>query len=81
MLARYSSPKIAREMALARVLDIQARCNAAARIEGSVLGMTGRLVEPVFRPLGWDWRVSMILGALLTGLLADPVIGGATGSS
>ena len=32
---------------------------SAARIEGSVLGRTGRLIEPVFKPLGWDWRVSI----------------------
>jgi ferrous iron transport protein B len=24
----------------------------------SLLGRAGRLVEPVFKPLGWDWRVS-----------------------
>ncbi|MEN6493235.1 MAG: ferrous iron transport protein B [Thermoguttaceae bacterium] len=24
----------------------------------SLLGRTGRLIEPVFRPLGWDWRIS-----------------------
>jgi len=24
----------------------------------SLLGRAGRLIEPVFRPLGWDWRIS-----------------------
>jgi ferrous iron transport protein B len=31
---------------------------AAAQLEQSWLGRTGRFVEPVFAPLGWDWRVS-----------------------
>ncbi|HCP13944.1 MAG TPA: ferrous iron transport protein B, partial [Planctomycetaceae bacterium] len=31
----------------------------AAQLEGSLLGMSGRAVEPVFRPLGWDWRVGV----------------------
>jgi ferrous iron transport protein B len=24
----------------------------------SILGRVGRVIEPVFRPLGWDWRIS-----------------------
>jgi ferrous iron transport protein B len=31
---------------------------AAAQLEQSWLGRAGRFVEPVFSPLGWDWRVS-----------------------
>lgn len=31
---------------------------AAARLEQSYLGRMGKVVEPVFRPLGWDWKVS-----------------------
>jgi ferrous iron transport protein B len=27
--------------------------------EQSILGRLGRLFEPVFRPLGWDWRIGM----------------------
>jgi ferrous iron transport protein B len=30
---------------------------AAAYLEQSWLGRAGRLVEPVVRPLGWDWRI------------------------
>jgi len=30
---------------------------AAARLEYSVLGRAGKLVAPVVRPLGWDWRI------------------------
>jgi ferrous iron transport protein B len=34
------------------------RLEAAAYLEQSLLGRAGRLLEPVFAPLGWDWRVS-----------------------
>lgn len=50
---------------------------AAARIEGSLLGMTGRAIEPVFRPLGWDWRVSV---AVLSSLAAREVFVGTLGT-
>lgn len=50
---------------------------AAARIEGSVLGIAGRAIEPVFRPLGWDWRVSV---AALSALAAREVFVGTLGT-
>jgi ferrous iron transport protein B len=31
---------------------------AAAQLAQSWLGRAGRFIEPVFTPLGWDWRVS-----------------------
>ena len=31
----------------------------AERLEGSLLGTAGRAVEPIFRPLGWDWRIGV----------------------
>jgi ferrous iron transport protein B len=31
----------------------------AEQLEGSLLGMAGRAVEPIFRPLGWDWRIGV----------------------
>ena len=31
---------------------------AAAQLEQSILGRAGKVIEPVFRPLGWDWKVS-----------------------
>ncbi len=30
----------------------------AAHLEQSWLGRAGHVVEPLFRPLGWDWKVS-----------------------
>jgi len=32
---------------------------AAAYIQQSWLGRGGRLIEPVVRPLGWDWKIGM----------------------
>jgi len=31
----------------------------AAQLEQSLLGRVGRAVEPAFRPLGWDWRITV----------------------
>ena len=58
-------------------LSVLQRQAAAARIEGSLLGMTGRAVEPVFRPLGWDWRVSV---AVMSSLAAREVFVGTLGT-
>jgi ferrous iron transport protein B len=60
----------------ARLMELKHRV-AAARIEGSLLGMTGRAVEPVFRPLGWDWRVSV---AVMSSLAAREVFVGTLGT-
>ena len=39
-------------------IDGLANQQAAAQMEQSFLGRAGKVVEPVFRPLGWDWKVS-----------------------
>ncbi len=31
---------------------------AALHLEQSMLGHMGRAIEPLFRPLGWDWKIS-----------------------
>lgn len=36
---------------------------AAAQIEASYLGRAGHLLEPLVRPLGWDWRIGMAVVA------------------
>ena len=40
---------------------LQSERNAenAALIRGSVLGRAGHVLEPVVRPLGWDWRIGV----------------------
>ena len=44
---------------------------AADQLAQSLLGRAGRLVEPVFKPLGWDWRVS---AAVIAGFPAREVV-------
>ena len=44
---------------------------AAAQLEQSWLGRAGHVIEPVFRPLGWDWRVS---SAVIAGFPAREVV-------
>ncbi len=44
---------------------------AAAHLEQSLLGRAGQFVEPVFEPLGWDWRVS---AAVIAGFPAREVV-------
>ena len=51
-----------------RHIDNQA---AAAQMEQSWLGRAGHFVEPVFAPLGWDWRVS---SAVIAGFPAREVV-------
>jgi ferrous iron transport protein B len=44
---------------------------SADQLEQSFLGRAGRFVAPVFRPLGWDWRVS---AAVIAGFPAREVV-------
>ncbi|MGD9020538.1 MAG: ferrous iron transport protein B [Lysobacterales bacterium] len=44
---------------------------SAAQMEQSFLGRIGKTIEPVFRPLGWDWRVS---SAVVAGFPAREVV-------
>ncbi len=44
---------------------------AAAQLEQSWLGRAGKTVEPIFKPLGWDWRVS---AAVIAGFPAREVV-------
>ncbi len=36
-----------------------ARAAGAESLEYSALGRAGKFIEPVFEPMGWDWRVSV----------------------
>jgi ferrous iron transport protein B len=52
------------------IADIENRA-AARQLEQSFLGRAGKFVEPVFAPLGWDWRVS---SAVIAGFPAREVV-------
>ncbi|NIA26630.1 MAG: ferrous iron transport protein B [Desulfobulbaceae bacterium] len=51
--------------------DLTANQAAAIQLEQSWLGRAGKFVEPAFRPLGWDWRVS---SAVIAGFPAREVV-------
>jgi ferrous iron transport protein B len=63
--AVYSGEQLENE-----VLGLENRA-AADQLEQSLLGRVGRFVEPVFLPLGWDWRVS---AAVIAGFPAREVV-------
>jgi len=50
---------------------VDANRAAALQMEQSWLGRAGKVVEPVFEPLGWDWRVS---SAVIAGFPAREVV-------
>ena len=45
--------------------------NELARLESSFLGQLGHLIQPIFAPLGFDWRTSV---AVLTGFVAKEIV-------
>ena len=51
--------------------DLDANTAAAAQLEQSWLGRAGKTIEPLFEPLGWDWRVS---SAVIAGFPAREVV-------
>lgn len=57
----------------ARALELEAveHRASAAQLEYSIAGRTGKLIEPVIKPLGFDWRIGV---ALVTGLAAKEVV-------
>ncbi len=55
---------------LATQEDVEA-ARSAAQMSQSWLGRLGRVIEPVFKPLGWDWRVS---SAVIAGFPAREVV-------
>jgi ferrous iron transport protein B len=56
-----------RELAIAQIKNE----GAAEQLEQSWLGRAGHFVEPAFKPLGWDWRVS---SAVIAGFPAREVV-------
>jgi ferrous iron transport protein B len=49
---------------------------ASEHQEQSYIGRLGRLVEPVIRPLGFDWKIGI---SLITGLAAKEIVVGSMG--
>ncbi|MDP7297360.1 MAG: ferrous iron transport protein B, partial [Gammaproteobacteria bacterium] len=57
--------------ALNQQLNNLEQLEAATLLENSLLGRAGRFIEPVFAPLGWDWKIS---AAVIAGLPAREVV-------
>ena len=81
--AEFQARRQALEMetvdAMAKAPRLQAldREQRSALLLQSWLGRAGAVVEPVFRPLGWDWRISM---AALASFPAREVVIGTLGT-
>ena len=43
----------------AESLEAELRSESAGLLEGSLLGRVGHAIEPVVRPLGWDWKIGV----------------------
>ncbi len=53
--------------------DLQQEAVASAKLEASYIGMLGHAIEPVIKPLGYDWKMGI---ALLTSFAAREVFVG-----
>jgi len=63
-----SSMAAAEKIKLKRELDLRIK---SEQLEYSVAGRAGKVLEPLIRPLGFDWRIGI---ALVTGLAAKEVV-------
>lgn len=66
----YYSKNITRETFEKEILKIENKMSAE-KIEYSAAGRIGHFIEPVFKPLGFDWRLSL---ASLTGIAGKEVV-------
>lgn len=66
----FASERMSGEALDVALTDFQNEA-AAAQLEQSWLGRAGKVVEPVFEPLGWDWKIS---AAVIAGFPAREVV-------
>ncbi|TET48806.1 MAG: ferrous iron transport protein B [Actinomycetota bacterium] len=66
----YSSADITEEAYIEGIAEVEGKI-AAEKLEFSAAGRTGKFLEPVFRPLGFDWRMVV---ASISGIAAKEVI-------
>lgn len=59
LAADTASPEEQERSAEREQLEAEHRRESASLIAGSLLGRSGRAVEPVVAPLGWDWRIGV----------------------
>jgi ferrous iron transport protein B len=68
---RLEPAEIIEPMSISEVNVELQQVTSAQQMSQSWLGRIGRWVEPVFRPLGWDWKVS---SAVIAGFPAREVV-------
>lgn len=59
IIDQFETQRTAIEQSAPQQLKAIDQAEAAALLEASYLGRAGRAVEPLVRPLGWDWRIGM----------------------
>ncbi len=67
--AKYESPELVDSYPAAEL----ERMESAERLENSYVGILGKTIEPVIRPLGFDWKIGI---ALITSIAAREVFVG-----
>ncbi len=68
--ARYAQSQLSEEDRDEQVAEFENHKNTALQ-ENSYIGKIGKTVEPVMKPLGFDWKMSV---SLVTGLAAKEVV-------
>ncbi|MCG6972861.1 MAG: ferrous iron transport protein B [Desulfobacterales bacterium] len=71
MIAATDAEKSVLQQKMDLAVDRIIRSQAAERAEKSYMGRIGKIIEPVFAPIGIDWRGSV---ALLTGFVAKEIV-------
>ena len=68
--ARIEALAVAPELKAEQLQKLESRIEAG-QLEYSIAGRSGKLLEPLIRPLGFDWKIGI---ALVTGLAAKEVV-------
>ncbi|MFC2145351.1 ferrous iron transport protein B [Actinomycetota bacterium] len=66
----YDSGDITEDAYMEGIMNFENKM-AAEKLEFSVAGRTGKFIEPVFRPLGFDWRMVV---ASISGIAAKEIV-------
>jgi len=66
-----NASEVTSENEAATVNEVSTVNKVSHRIETSYIGKLGKLIQPVFQPLGFDWKMSI---SVLTGLPAKEII-------
>jgi ferrous iron transport protein B len=68
--ARIEASAAAQDQKSAEIRQIASKAQAA-QLEYSLAGRSGKIIEPLIRPIGFDWRIGI---SLVTGVVAKEVV-------